>query len=236
MTSTTSPAPSSSTLNLSEAAPQERTPETGTNPSTLSRAMSLFEIDEALRLLMESAVEASEQNNGEMPDELREAVLNYCEAFGQKVDNLAHYIRSQEFEVTNAAAEIDRLTARRLAAENRIERLKGLLKFFMGSRNMRAMKGRTNTISLRKNSQDSLLLGDLTKLGPEYWRVFMPLTLAEWTEVLTHLPENHSIRVRFGNVDALKREPDNTRIRNALASGAAVAGAELRRGEHIRLT
>jgi hypothetical protein len=46
-------------------------------------------------------------------------------------------------------------------------RLKGLLKFFMQSRQIRAMKGRLNTISVRKNSQDSLLLADPSSLPGE---------------------------------------------------------------------
>jgi hypothetical protein len=35
---------------------------------------------------------------------------------------------------------------------------------------------------------------------------------------------------------AVKREPDNARIREALGANIAVAGAKLKRGEHVRLT
>jgi hypothetical protein len=51
-----------------------------------------------------------------------------------------------------------------------------------------------------------------------------------------YLSEDHPVRLRFGNPDALKRDRDNPRIRNAIGSGIAVKGAELKRGEHIRLT
>ena len=78
-------------------------------PQVLSRSMSLFEIDESLSALMESAVDAAAENNGEIPAELQQALLDYCEAFGQKVDNIARYIRSQEFEAGSAKAEIQRL-------------------------------------------------------------------------------------------------------------------------------
>src|SRR5687767_5985430 len=64
----------------------------------LSRSMSLFELDESLFALMESAMEAAGESNGEIPAELQQALLDYCEAFGQKVDNIASYLRSQEFE------------------------------------------------------------------------------------------------------------------------------------------
>ena len=46
----------------------------------------------------------------------------------------------------HAKTEIDRLQSRQAAAENRVERLKGLLKYFMETRGLRSMKGRLNTI------------------------------------------------------------------------------------------
>jgi len=113
---------------------------------TVTSEMTLFELDESLSLLMESATEAAADNNGEIPEELRQALLDYCEAFGAKVDNIANYIKSQEFEARNARIEIDRLQRRQAAAENKVERLKGLLKYFMESRGLRCMKGRLNTI------------------------------------------------------------------------------------------
>jgi hypothetical protein len=62
------------------------------------------------------------------------------------------------------------------------------------------------------------------------------MSTAEWNDAVRYLPENHPVRVRFGKPNALKREPDNARIRDALGAGIAVKGAELKRGEHIRLT
>jgi len=132
--------------------------------------MTLLEIDESLSLLMESASDAAADNNGEVPEELRQALLDYCEAFGAKVDNIANYIKSQEFEARNAKTEIDRLQSRQAAAENKVERLKGLLTYFMESRSLRSMKGRLNTISLRKNSQDSLIMDSVDRIPAEYCR------------------------------------------------------------------
>ena len=81
-------------------------------PQTLASDMTLFELDETLCLLMESATEAAEESNGEIPDELQGALLDYCEAFGVKVDNIANYIKSQENDARNARREIDRLQSR----------------------------------------------------------------------------------------------------------------------------
>jgi hypothetical protein len=66
--------------------------------------------------------------------------------------------------------------------------------------------------------------------------VSISVNAAEWNDAVRYLPETHPVRVRFLKPDALKREPDNARIREAISANIAVAGAELKRSEHIRLT
>jgi hypothetical protein len=108
----------------------------------------------------------------------------------------------------------------------------------METHNIRGMKGRLNSISLRKNSQDSLILDRPDAVPAEYWRVSLTIGVPELRELLNHLPEGHALRARFavdGN-DSMRREPDNSKLRSALASGIPVQGAELRRGHHVRLT
>ena len=98
-------------------------------PRDLSKAMSLFELDESLRLLLDSAFEAAEENNGEIPQELQHALLDYCEAFGEKVDNIARYIHAQEAVSAIAGIEAERYSRRKARADNAVERLSGVLKF-----------------------------------------------------------------------------------------------------------
>jgi hypothetical protein len=205
---------------------------------TLASEMTLFELDESLSILMESATDEAANNNGEIPEELRQALLDYCEAFGAKVDNIANYIKSQEFDARNAKAEFDRLQSRQAAAENKVERLKGLLKYFMETRGLLRMKGRLNTISLRKNSQDSLIVDRVDEIPSEYCRVSITLPVPELEELLRYLPEEHSLRTRLTPDDNgfIRREVDNAKLRTALASSMPVQGAELRRGQHVRLT
>ena len=205
---------------------------------TLASEMTLFELDESLSILMESATDEAANNNGEIPEELRQALLDYCEAFGAKVDNIANYIKSQEFDARNAKAEIDRLQSRQAAAENKVERLKGLLKYFMETRGLLRMKGRLNTISLRKNSQDSLIVNSVHRIPSEYCRVSITLPVPELEELLRYLPEEHSLRARLTPDDNgfIRREVDNAKLRTALASSIPVPGAELRRSQHVRLT
>lgn len=72
----------------------------------------------------------------------------------------------------------------------------------------------------------------------EYWRVSLTIGVLELQELLSRLPEDHPLRARLaveGN-GSMKREPDNSKLRSALASGMPIQGAELRRGQHVRLT
>ena len=205
---------------------------------TLASEMTLFELDDSLCLLMESAADSAAENNGEILPELRQALLDYCDAFGTKVDNIANYIKSQENIARNAKIEIDRLQARMTAAENKLDRLKGLVKYFLESRGLRAMKGRLNTISLRKNSQDSLVLYRVDNIPADYWRLPVTLANSDIQELLQLLPAGHSLRERLlpAGHGLTKRELDNAKLRAALACGTKIDGADLRRGTHIRIT
>jgi hypothetical protein len=175
--------------------------------------MSLFELEESLRLLLASAVEAGEENHGEIRRSFSKLCSTIARRPGEKVDNIARYIHAHEAVIAIAGTEAQRYSQRKARAENLVSRLKGLLKFFMDSRQIRSMKGCLNTISLRKNSQDSLLFSDPTSVPVEYCRVSITKNAAEWNDAVQYLPENHPIRVRFANPDAVKREPDNARIR-----------------------
>ena len=205
---------------------------------TLASEMSLFQLDETLSLLTESATEEATDGNGEIPDELRQALLDYCEAFGAKVDNIANYIKAQEGEARNAKVEIERLQTRQAVAENRVERLKGLLKYFMDARGLWSMKGRLNTISLRRNSQDSLIVEAPEGIPGEFCKLSITIAVPDWEELVAHLPDDHDLRARLANDGNAvgKREPDNAKLRAALQSDRSIVGAQLRRGQHVRLS
>jgi hypothetical protein len=100
------------------------------------------------------------------------------------------------------------------------------------------MKGRLNTISLRKNSQDSLVVGSVDTIPSEYCRVSITLPAPGLEELLRYLPEDHSLRARLTpDINGfVRRETDNAKLRAALTAGVPVQGAELRRAQHVRLT
>src|SRR5262245_44327866 len=81
---------------------------------------SLFDLDERLVALLDSADEAAEI--GEIPPDLLQEINDYIEAFQSKVDRIAGYWRWQESIAAICADEEERLSARKRAFERRVNR------------------------------------------------------------------------------------------------------------------
>ena len=202
----------------------------------LARKASIFEIDEALDLLVQSAQEQAEANNGEITEELRNALVEYFEAFGYKVDRIANYIKAQKAEAETAGREAERLAARQKAAENREKRLKSMLVYYMAARELRQLRGSLNTITLQNNSQPSLVVNDISRIAKAFYRAKVDLAWTEWEEVLASLPPGPLLeRLRAGEGRAVQKELQRGVLADALARGETVEGATLVKGQHVRL-
>jgi len=201
-----------------------------------ARSMSLFEIDEALDLLIHGAEEEAEANNGQVSEQLKTAIMEYFEAHLRKVDRIAAYIRAQDAEAQIAAREIERLQARQKAAKNRADRTRVMLCYFMASRGIQRLKGELNTITRQDNGSPSLVVTDIAKVPDHYYNVQVEVTLPEWKQVIAQLPPG-PLASRFtpGKGRGIHVELDQSRMRTDLISGAAVDGATLVKGQHVRL-
>lgn len=200
----------------------------------LARGLSLFEIDQALAMLIESAQEEAAANSGELPEELKTALADYVEAFGEKVDRIANYLRAQESFADLARREAARLEARRKSAENRVKGLKTFLCFFMASRELKRLQGTLNTITLASNSAESLVLDEGAHIPDIFHTVSAEVTWNEWEEILAALPTG-PLRERLIGENGVHKEMDRARLSEALKAGATVAGARLARGQHVRI-
>jgi len=108
---------------------------------TLASEMTLFELDESLSILMESATDEAANNNGEIPEELRQALLDYCEHSGRK-STISRTTSSRRNSMRGMPRPRSTgYSPAKLRPENRVERLKGLLKYFMETRGLLRMKG-----------------------------------------------------------------------------------------------
>ena len=200
----------------------------------MARGLSLFEIDQALAMLIESAQEEAAANSGELSEELKTALADYVEAFGEKVDRIANYLKAQENLADLARREAARLEARRKAAENRVRGLKTFLCFFMASRDLKRLQGPLNTITLASNSAETLVLDEETNVSDIFHKVSAEVTWNEWEEILSALPTG-PLRERLIGENGVHRELDRARLSEALKAGVTVAGARLVRGQHVRI-
>ena len=194
--------------------------------------MRLFEIDEALDLLIESATEQAAE--GEISDELRTALSEHVDAFGEKVDRIANYIRAQEAFGEAAKKEASRLDARRKSAESRVKTCKGFLNWFMTCRSLKHLRGRVNTFTMANNSVDSLVLDEAITICAAFQSITLVLPWSDWQQLLSVVPVGplHSKLLESENEG---KSIDRARIVEALRSGQTVPGARLVRGQHVRL-
>jgi hypothetical protein len=149
-------------------------------------------------------------------------LLNYCEALGEKVDSIARYIHAQE-AVNIARTEAERFSPRKATAENAVVRLKCLLPNPLDETPL------AHDFAAQEQPRLAAGFGSNKASG----RALPSVSLHERSRVsdaVQHLPEQHPVRARFGNPDAVKREPDNARIREATGARIALEGAELKRG------
>ena len=205
-------------------------------PQEVAKGLSMFQIDESLEALVETAEQEAEANNGEISEEIKTALATYAEAFGYKVDRIANYLKAQKAEAETAQREADRFQARYKAAENREKRLKQMLVWFMISRNTQKLRGALNTINLQANSQPSLAIQETTHIPDSFYRAKVEITWPEWREIVESLPPG-PFRDRLGDAASktVQKELQRGILSDALARGETVTGVSLVKGSHVRL-
>jgi hypothetical protein len=195
---------------------------------------SLFDIDEHLAELMDRVEEATAEG-AEIPADLIQEVNDYLEAFRSKVDRIAGYLRWQESIAAICGAEAERLSARKKAAEGRIERLKGMLMMFMMSRGLKKIEGDKASIGVQQNSTASLVIDDPLQIGECFWENLIRFTKTEFQEIVYQLPEGGLRRRLEVLLTGDGWQINGSAVRASIVNGAAVAGARLVKGHHVRV-
>ena len=128
--------------------------------------------------------------------------------FGELVakDNrIAHFRADLKGEIAKFKAEEQRLSARRKAIENLVDRLEGYIKESMDRLDIEVIEAGTFKISLQ-NSPPSLVIDDIDKIPSQY---------------MTVIPQTYKVQT-----DIIKAE---------IKAGTEVPGAHVEQGKHIRI-
>ena len=189
-------------------------------PSTdLARALTLFQIEESLVLLAESAEEEG------LTPEIEQALTVYLEGAAEKRDRVADFINFCEGMAELAKAEGKRLQARQKHFEATAERVSAMVLRVLDYLGVKKLEGRTSTLKKRK-CPPSVKIIDEAKVPAEFKNITVTLPLPQWQELLARIPEEFRNTVLSGvRKQEITLELDA--IKQALNLEKAVEGADL---------
>ncbi|RZU35176.1 siphovirus Gp157 family protein [Edaphobacter modestus] len=199
--------------------------------TSMTENYSLFEIDTELDDILEQ-IEEQVETEGEPSEELLLRFREFCAAHGEKVDRIGRFVRMMEAREQYCRAEAVRLGERARSTANKVDRTKSMVLFYLMSRELRKIEGREFTFRVQKNSQDSVRILDESSLPTAYRKIEARVDGVLWETVLSCLPEELE-RAMAACVHETK--PDTEAIKAASIRQEEVAGAEVRRGSHLRV-
>lgn len=166
--------------------------------------MKLYEITQNYRDFI-NAIET-----GEIPDEAIADTLESIEGlFSDKADNIACVVKELESDMTAIKAEVDTLTERMQAKQNKANRLRQYLSNAMLATGTTSIETSRNKLTFRKS--EAVLIPDEA--------AFIAYAILDADELLTYKGPT----------------PDRTAIKAALKGGRAVNGATLEIRQNLQI-
>jgi hypothetical protein len=198
---------------------------------SIAQEYSLFEIDRELDTLLDE-IEEEIESRGEASAEQMERFQQFCEAHGEKADQIGRFLRMMEAREQFCRSEATRLSERARSAARKVERTKTMVLYYLLSRNLQKIEGQEFTLRAQKNSQDSVRITDQGALPKCYCRIEVQVPGVVWETILSLLPE---VLVKTLESSVQAARPDNDAIKAAVAQNGVVPGAEVRCGTHLRV-
>lgn len=127
--------------------------------------MTLYEIDNQLMLFLDSLIDSVDEN-GEVKAVDTDQLDALNEARGQKIENIALYIKNLESEADAIKAEETRLKDRRISLENKADSLRSLLSRSMQIHGETKYSTARCAVSFRKS--EAVIIDDIDLLDPEF--------------------------------------------------------------------
>ena len=180
---------------------------------------SLFELDDRLIELM-VLVEEAPDAGAAISEELAQEIDVYLEAYRHKVDRIVGYWRWHQSIADISGKETERLAARKRAAENRVNSLKGFLFAFI--------------IGTQRNSTASLVIDDPLQIAEHFFERHVRFTKTELQEIVHQLVDGE-VRRRLELALKDKWEVNGEAVRVALMSREPILGARLVTGSHLQM-
>ena len=201
------------------------------NVASVAQEYSLFEIDRELDTLLDE-IEEEIENSGEASAGLLDRFQQFCEAHGEKADRIGRFLRMMEARVQYCRSEANRLQERARSSDRKATQTKYMVMYYLKSRDLKKIEGREFTLRIQKNSQDSVRFMDETMVPMKYRTVAARLDGVLWERLVESVPEDLK---RLLVTSIQEAAPSNEAIKNAVQNQIAVPGAEVYRGDHLRV-
>jgi hypothetical protein len=190
-----------------------------TASTELAKGFTLFQIEESLVLLAESAEEEG------LTPEIERALTVYLEGAAEKRDRVADFIHFCEGMAELAKAEGKRLQARQKHFEATAERVSAMVLRVLDYLGVKKLEGRTNTLKKRK-CPASVKIIDEAKVPAEYKHITVTLPLPQWQGLLAGSGEE----IRKAVLSGIRKQETSVEldaIKQALNLEKTVEGADL---------
>ena len=107
-----------------------------------------------------------------------------------------------------------------------------MVMYYLKSRDLKKIEGRQFTLRIQKNSQDSVRFTDESQVPMCFRRVEANFDGQLWEEVIAAVSND----LKHMLITSIRETmPSNEAIRQAVQSGIPVPGAEVYRGNHLRI-
>ncbi|MGO9435255.1 MAG: siphovirus Gp157 family protein [Terracidiphilus sp.] len=199
--------------------------------ASIAQEHSLFEIDRELDTLLDE-IEEEIENRGEASTELLEHFQQFCEAHSEKADRIGRFLRMMDARVQYCRSEANRLQERARSSERKAMQTKYMVMYYLKGRDLKKIEGREFTLRIQKNSQDSVRFNDETQVPMRFRTVTARLDGVLWERLIENVPEELK-RLLVASIQ--EAAPSNEAIKNAVQNQLAVPGAEVYRGDHLRV-
>jgi len=188
-------------------------------PATIASSLTLFQVEQSLVLLAESAEEEG------LTPELEQALVRYMEGATEKRDRVAEFILFCEGMAGLAKSEVKRLQARQKHFEATGERVSAMVLRVLDLLGVTRLEGKTHTLKKRKCPASVKILEE-EKIPPAYKRVTLTLPLPEWQALVGSIPEDLQKAVA-ASIRKQEVSLDLESIKQALNIEEKIEGADL---------
>jgi len=199
--------------------------------AAIAQEYSLFEIDRELDILLDE-IEEEIESRGEASADVLDRFQQFCEAHGEKADRIGRFLRMMEARVQYCRSEAARLQDRARTCDHKIVQTKAMVMYYLKSRELKKIEGREFTLRIQRNSQDSVRFMDETQVPMKYRTVAARIEGRIWEQLIAFVPDE--LR-RLLVISIQNAAPSAEAIKQAVQNQISVPGAEVYRGDHLRV-